>query len=193
LQISGLARVRTFDSLCKRMGTEFGLCRRVPVHGRRSMSAGCRWLGGLGSTPTRQRRVGRASNYGIGRRGSRPSKGINDGGSGSTPTNFGRRGSRPSKGNEIDAWAQHSKTAWPIPHQGRRIRPGAQSTTPRGWLCRHAPSRFKSCFSALSRARLRGTTARARPRAQVHECRMPNGLEGRVQPRPITGFPIGHT
>ena len=55
-----------------------------------------RLVGGSGLTPTRQRRVGRASNYGIGRRGSRPSKGINDGGSGSTPTNFGRRGSRPS-------------------------------------------------------------------------------------------------
>ena len=55
-----------------------------------------RLVGGSGSTPTRQRRVGRASNYGIGRRGSRPSKSINDGGSGSTPTNFGRRGRRPS-------------------------------------------------------------------------------------------------
>ena len=62
-------------------------------------------LGGSGSTLTRRRRVGRASNYGIGRRGSRPSKGINDGGSGSTPTDFGRRGSRPSNGNENDAAA----------------------------------------------------------------------------------------
>ena len=84
---------------------KFGLCRRVPDHGCRPMSTGCRWLGGSGSTLTRRRRVGRASNYGIGRCGSRPSKGINDGGSGSTPTDFGRRGSRPSNGNEIDAAA----------------------------------------------------------------------------------------
>ncbi len=114
--------------------------------GCRSTRAGCRWLGGSGSTPTWGRRVGRASNYGIGRRGSRPSKGINDGGLGSTPTDFGRRGSRPSNGNGIDAWAQHSKTAWPIPHPRRRIRPGAQSTTPRGWLCTHDHFGFESCY-----------------------------------------------
>ena len=38
--------------------------RRMPVHGRRSTRAGCRWLGGSGSTPTH-----------FGRRGSRPSSG----------------------------------------------------------------------------------------------------------------------